>query len=115
MLAAQQKRLETVLANVPGIVWESIVGPNSEEQRIEFVNSYAERILGYTRDEWLSTPNFGQKIIHPDDLESSQKKGAKYLNAVICRQLYNSVVSPKTDVIVPIEAHYSILTDDTGK
>jgi len=35
MLAAQQKRWENVLANVPGIVWESIVGPNSEEQRIE--------------------------------------------------------------------------------
>ncbi|MEP6986716.1 MAG: PAS domain S-box protein, partial [Chloroflexota bacterium] len=115
LLASQQKRLENVLANVPGIVWESIISSDNQEQRIEFVNRYAERILGYTREEWLATPNFGQKIIHPDDLESSQKEGQEIFARGDLSAAIQFRCIAKDGRIVPIEAHYSILTDDKGK
>ncbi len=115
LLAAQQKRLENILANVPGIVWESVIVPDSQQQRMEFVNSYAEKILGYSREEWLSIPNFGQKIIHPDDAESSQKEAQAIFEAGNMSAVIQFRCLAKDGRVVPIEAHYTILTDETGK
>ena len=33
----------------------------------EYVNAAAERILGYTPEEHYADPDFGQKLVHPDD------------------------------------------------
>ena len=34
---------------------------------IDFVSYYVEEMLGYTVEEWLSTPNFWLTIVHGDD------------------------------------------------
>jgi len=115
LLAAQQKRLENILANVPGIVWESVAVPDSQEQRLEFVNSYAEKMLGYTREEWLSTPNFGQKIVHPDDLEGFRKEATEIYQAGNLSAVLQFRGIAKDGRVIPIEAHYTIFMDETGK
>jgi PAS domain-containing protein len=66
-LESQRDRLRTLLANAPAIVWEAWGSPDQASQRIDFVNDYVEPMLGYSRDEWLSTPNFWLNIVHPDD------------------------------------------------
>ncbi|NJO84151.1 MAG: PAS domain-containing protein [Blastochloris sp.] len=69
-LDAQRQRLRYILANVPGIVWEQASSPTDPMQRINFVSDYAERMLGYPREAWLTTPNFWSKIIEPEDQPS---------------------------------------------
>jgi PAS domain S-box-containing protein len=66
-LQAQRDRMDSLVASVPGVVWEAWGVPDEESQRINFVSDYVEPMLGYTREEWLSTPNFWFTIVHPDD------------------------------------------------
>src|SRR6185503_8383520 len=45
-------------------------------QRIDFVSGHVEQMLGYSQDEWLSTPNFWLTIVHPDDKERAAREAA---------------------------------------
>ncbi len=63
----QHERLNNVIANVPGVVWEAYGLPDAPTQRIDFVSEYVETMLGYTVEEWLATPNFWLSIVHPED------------------------------------------------
>lgn len=66
-LAIHRRRVEDIVQHVPGIVWEAWGQPGTAERRIDFVSSYIEKMLGYSTEDWLSTPDFGLKIVHPDD------------------------------------------------
>jgi PAS domain S-box-containing protein len=66
-IALQRARLRSIVMSVPGVVWEAWGEPEHERQRIDFVSDYVETMLGYSVDEWLSTPNFWLTIVHPDD------------------------------------------------
>ena len=68
-LAIHRRRVEDIVNNVPGVVWEAWGKPDAANQRIDFVSSHVEQMLGYSADEWLSTPNFWLSIVHPDDRE----------------------------------------------
>ncbi len=80
LLAAQveneRQRLNNVVANVPGVVWEAWGRPDQASQRIDFVSEYVEKMLGYGMDEWLSTPNFWLSIVHQDDTERAAQEAA---------------------------------------
>jgi two-component system CheB/CheR fusion protein len=67
-------RLDTLCAAVPGIVWEAWGEPDSALQHINFVSDYITAMLGYSIEEWLSTPNFWLTIIHPDDRERAARE-----------------------------------------
>ena len=60
LLAAQieteRQRLNNIIANVPGVVWEAWGQPDRTTQRIDFVSEHVEKMLGYSVDQWLSTP-----------------------------------------------------------
>jgi PAS domain S-box-containing protein len=72
-IESQRQRLNNIVANVPGIVWEAWSEPNLEKQRINFVSNYVETMLGYSLEEWLSIPNFWLSIVHPDDKEQLEQ------------------------------------------
>ncbi len=57
-----QQKLEALVDTVDGIVWEA----DAETFQFKFVSKQAEKILGYTTDEWLKE-NFWQDHLHPDD------------------------------------------------
>jgi len=79
-LAAQieraRQRLNNVVANVPGVVWEACGLPDQASQRIDFVSEHVEKMLGYGVEEWLSTPNFWLTIVHPADRERAAEEAA---------------------------------------
>ncbi|MCG9793589.1 PAS domain S-box protein [Flavobacterium algicola] len=58
-----QQRIESLINTIDGIVWEC----NSDTFNFTFISQKVEMILGYTSEEWLSTPNFWETHIHPDD------------------------------------------------
>ena len=66
-LEIHRRRIEDIVQHVPGVVWEAWGKPDATNQRIDFVSSHVEKMLGYSAKEWLSTPNFWLSIVHPDD------------------------------------------------
>src|SRR5205807_1085614 len=72
----ERQRMNNIVANVPGVVWEAWGQPDQASQRINFVSDYVEKLLGYSVDEWLSTPNFWISIVHPEDKERAAEEAA---------------------------------------
>ncbi|MFP5261267.1 MAG: PAS domain S-box protein [Blastocatellia bacterium] len=72
----QRQRLNNVVANVPGVVWEAWGEPDAARQRIDFVSDYVEKMLGYGVQEWLSVPNFWLSIVHPEDKERAAREAS---------------------------------------
>ncbi len=72
----ERRRLNDLMASVPGVVWEAWGKPDEATQRIDFVSPYVERLLGYTSEEWHATPNFWLTIVHPDDKEEAARNAA---------------------------------------
>lgn len=64
---ADRLRLDEVVSHVPGIVWEAYPQPGEAGRETVFVSDYAAKMLGYSVEEWASTPGFAQSIIHPED------------------------------------------------
>jgi len=75
-LEHHRQRVEDIVAHVPGVVWEAWGKPDAANQRIDFVSNHVEKMLGYSEQEWLSTPNFWLSIVHPDDKERAAAEAA---------------------------------------
>ncbi|GEM_PF-599245 len=73
----ERERLINLVSNVPGIVWEAWGKPDKSTQRIDFVSSYVEEMLGYTVEEWVKTPNFWLTIVYPEDKERAAKEATQ--------------------------------------
>jgi PAS domain S-box-containing protein len=73
---AERSRLQDLVRSIPGVVWEAWGHPDSARQRIDYVSEYVETMLGYTPEEWTSTPNFWLQIVHPDDRDKAAKTAA---------------------------------------
>ncbi|MDB5033900.1 MAG: Bacteriophytochrome [Chlorobi bacterium] len=67
LIEYQSRRLASIIANVPGVVWESWKRTEGEELWIDFVSAHVEQMLGYSVEEWHATPDFWLTIVHPDD------------------------------------------------
>jgi PAS domain S-box-containing protein len=75
-LALHRRRVEDIVQHVPGVVWEAWGKPDAGNQHIDFVSSHVEKMLGYSAEEWLATPNFWLSIVHPDDRERAGAEAA---------------------------------------
>lgn len=75
-LEINRRRVEDIVAHVPGVVWEAWGNPDARSQRIDFVSDHVEKMLGYSHKEWLATPNFWLQVVHPDDRERAAAEAA---------------------------------------
>jgi PAS domain S-box-containing protein len=72
---AAHRRLDEIVSNVPGIVWESMVDPVTNERKTTFISDHVQKMLGYTADEWLAEESgFGARIMHEDDRERALRE-----------------------------------------
>ena len=76
-LELHRRRVADIVEHVPGVVWEAWGQPDAANQRIDFVSSHVEQMLGYSVDEWLSQPNFWLSVVHPDDKERAAREAAE--------------------------------------
>jgi two-component system, cell cycle sensor histidine kinase and response regulator CckA len=113
-LESQRKRLNKIVANVPGVVWESWHEPDPALQRIDFVSDYVETMLGYSVEEWRSTPNFWLSIVHPEDRERTAKASAVSLGGGEERRLEFRWVAADGRVVW-VESNAAVITDDEGR
>jgi PAS domain S-box-containing protein len=62
-LRRSQRRYETLVNSVEGIVWEA----DERTFRFTFVSRQAERLLGHPPERWLADPSFWPDHLHPED------------------------------------------------
>jgi PAS domain-containing protein len=59
---AEHKRIGEIVSNVPGVVWETAIDPETQERRTTFVSDYLHKMLGYTPAEWMADTPALQKL-----------------------------------------------------
>jgi len=110
---SQRRRLDNIIASVPGIVWETWGGPDPATQQSDFVSDHIETLLGYAVEEWLSTPNFWFLIIHPDDKNRVIKEMAEaFASKGIVKFEFRWIA--KDGRIVWVESLATVIQDSEG-
>jgi PAS domain S-box-containing protein len=113
-IESQRQRLNSIVASVPGVVWEAWGQPDAATQQIDFVSGYVESMLGYSVAEWLSTPNFWLTIVHPDDRErTARSAAAAFAEAKSCRLEFRWLTKDGRSVWV--DSNFVVVTDDAGQ
>jgi len=114
LAAHQHRQLGEVVSNVPGIVWESRLDPDTKTLIPSFVSRHVEKLLGYSVDDWMSTQQFWLSIIPEQD-----KKAARDQRDAIFAEGESGVLQfpwrKKNGAIVWVEAHLSVMKDEDGK
>jgi PAS domain S-box-containing protein len=64
-LRRSQQQYQSLVNTIDGIVWEI----NLPDWQFSFVSQKAERLLGYSVQDWLTNFSFWQEHIHPEDQE----------------------------------------------
>ncbi len=71
----ERRKLNEVVSNVPGVVWESRIDPETGERKLTFISDYVETMLGYTAEEWLTAPpGMGLRIMVEEDREEAKRE-----------------------------------------
>lgn len=113
-IEGQRQRLDNIVTTVPGVVWEAWGKPDAATQRIDFISGYVNQMLGYSVEEWLSTPNFWLSIVHPDDRESASRiAGAGFASGEPTTQQFRWV--SKLGRAIWVEANFVVIKDYEGR
>ena len=75
---AAQQRFTDLVHSIEGIVWEA----DARTLQCSFVSKQAQRMLGYSVDDWLRDPTFWQDHIHADDRERAAQARLTTANAM---------------------------------
>lgn len=112
-LQMQTVRLNNIIANIPGIVFEGRGALPEGIQEITFVSSYVETLLGYSPDVWRNS-NFFETIVHPNDLKMvEQWMNGVYISRKTGRLEFRCIT--QDEQVVLVECHQDVITDDEGK
>jgi PAS domain S-box-containing protein len=112
-LELNRRRVEDIVAHVPGVVWEAWGKPDAANQRIDFVNNHVEKMLGYSKEEWFSTSNFWLTLVHPDDKERAAAEAAAiFASGKDGVSRFRWMHRDGHEIWV--EAHSAVVSDETG-
>ncbi len=109
----ERARLQTIISSVPGAVWEAWGRPDRDSQRIDFVSDHVTRMLGYSIEEWTSTPNFWLTIVHPNDREAAAATAAEnWALGGSGTNAYRWIA--KDGRVIDVETYSSVIYDERG-
>ncbi|MDR2964907.1 MAG: transporter substrate-binding domain-containing protein, partial [Treponema sp.] len=91
-LAAVNNRIEAVMSNVPGMIYQCLY--NSPLYTLTFVNDGSKELIGYTPEELIGKVNKYQELVHPDDAEDIEKKCAETLDIGLPYENTNRLIMP---------------------
>ncbi|MGH9418942.1 MAG: PAS domain-containing protein, partial [Thermoanaerobaculia bacterium] len=112
-IEAERRRLADIVSSVPGVVWEAHGNPDRGSQQIDYVSEHVTRMLGYSEEEWLGTPNFWLTIVHPDDREAAAQHAQEHFAAGDFRT--NSFRwMTKDGRAIWVESHSMVVKDRNG-
>jgi two-component system, cell cycle sensor histidine kinase and response regulator CckA len=113
-IQSQRERLNAIIGNIPGVVWEAGLIREGSNRYVNFVSEYVEKMIGYTVEEWLSEPNFWLDIIHPEDREHAELEMQTFIeNNGKGVQQYRWIA--KDGRAVWVETQMVLVSDENGK
>ncbi|MEO5727488.1 MAG: PAS domain-containing protein, partial [Byssovorax sp.] len=74
-LAEEQR--DNLTAMMPGLVWYGPISPDLSRYHLTYMSDYLVRVTGYSPREWIETPGFWRKILHPEDRERVLESAGK--------------------------------------
>ncbi|MDB5051478.1 MAG: multi-sensor hybrid histidine kinase, partial [Fibrobacteres bacterium] len=110
----RQKRLDSIISSVPGIVWEIWRRQDEAAMHLDYVSPYVESMLGYTAEQWLSKPGFWLTIVHPDDKERLARETSEALAEGKDRVSTSRWIA-KDGRVVEVESRSVVFLDPEGK
>src|SRR4051812_41749488 len=115
LVEAEHRRLNETVSNVPGIVWASLIDPDTDTRKTTFISDYVEKMLGYTAEEWLSSPpGFGYRLMPEEDRERAKRNSEE-----VVRTGKDAITlfrwRAKDGRLVWVESHQSAVLDEAGK
>jgi len=69
----EHRHLEQVISNIPGLVWETRVGPDGTLSDL-FVSQQIEKLLGYSVEDCQSDPNAWLSLVPEENREETHRK-----------------------------------------
>ena len=109
----QRQRLDDIISNVPGFIWEIWGNPDATDHRIGFVSSYIEQMLGYSV-EWLTTLGGWQSIVHPGDRNRVLRQSDEWYASGKGGSIQFRWIA-KDGRVVWVETRSTVILDDKGK
>jgi len=64
-----EERFSSMLKNVPGVVWELRLDPETGEWFPIFISDYLETLVGYPKEMWMNDPQLWLESVHAEDRE----------------------------------------------
>lgn len=108
LLEDERQRLQNVIANVPGLIWENHT--NDGTNKLVFISEYVEKLLGYTATEAKAEADFWSKVVHPEDLQDIIQQATEvYENGGVGIVTFRAI--HKNGDIVNIEAYMTVIMD----
>ncbi|HEV7395451.1 MAG TPA: ABC transporter substrate binding protein [Pyrinomonadaceae bacterium] len=114
MAKVGHRRLDEVVSNVPGLVWEVGIDPVSGDRHIQFVSGYIEHMLGYTPEDFLGTTGFGIGLVVEADRERFQRE----IDEIIAGGTLGVVqfrLLTKAGRVLWVESHLTAIRGEDGK
>ncbi|NDJ84709.1 MAG: PAS domain S-box protein [Chloroflexi bacterium] len=109
-LAIQTRRMDAIVSNIPGIVFEGTGSPEGDEQDIRFVSDYVEEMLGYTAEEWKQ---IFRECIHPEDRDRTRQQLTRVYNNGGAGTAQFRVIA-RNGKVLHVESHSSIMVNEQG-
>ncbi|HKO98701.1 MAG TPA: sigma 54-interacting transcriptional regulator [Pyrinomonadaceae bacterium] len=114
LVKSEHQHLDEIVANVPGIVWESRFEDGDPTPKTTFVSPYLGKMLGYTSAEWMSQPGFWRSIVVDEDREQVETTIAHVLETGE-EGILQARLRTKDEREVWVESHLTAICDEDGK
>jgi len=114
LLEAQHRRLDEVVSNVPGVVWETRIDPVSGETKTAFVSRYVQKMLGFGEDDFKDRQGFGLSLVPEEERERVKTE----TNEILVTKGSGTLQFPwvtKDGRSLWVEAHLAVITDESGE
>ena len=114
-LARTEERLraaEDLLGRVPGMVFNAVGLPGDEQHHYTYVGPQIEAFLGYSVEDWMTIPNFWQRVLPPSIRERVEAAVAAAGEDLPPRSEFRLVT--KDGKSVWVEIHVDLVKDDAG-
>jgi PAS domain S-box-containing protein len=113
-LDEEKKRLEQIIGNTPGVVWETIGKPYGGGQKMAYLSDYIDIMVGYKKEDRQKEKDFWIKIVHPEDRERViRETEIIYMSGEGGSSRYRWVT--KKGKIIWVETRMVLIKDNRGK
>jgi two-component system sensor histidine kinase UhpB len=110
-----ETRFETLVEQIPAIVYVWSVEGSFDEVLEEFVSPQIEAVLGYPSEEWMATPTLWIDTLHPDDRADVISETARSVEAGEPFEMEYRVLAKDGRVVWLHDVASVVSRDDRGR